>query len=106
LSAIKKGEEAFNQGAKWLVGKNSLLSFWFDKWLDKGTMKSLIQGPLKWEEESLLLRDVITPFGCNWESIFFVIPKSLSLVIKAIPLPLTNEGADRLSWSSSSSGSF
>lgn len=69
-------------------------------------MKSLIQGPLKWEEESLLLRDVITPFGCNWESIFFVIPKSLSLVIKATPLPLTNEGADRLSWSSSSSGSF
>ena len=68
-------------------------------------MRSLIQGPLKWEEESLLLRDVITPFGCNWESISFVIPKSVSLVIKATPLPLTTEGADRLSWSSHS-GSF
>lgn len=36
-SGLKKGMAIFNKGMKWIVGRNSWLSFWFDKWLDKGT---------------------------------------------------------------------
>ena len=37
-SVIRKGESVFNKGAKWVVGKDSKLSFWFDKWLDRGLL--------------------------------------------------------------------
>ena len=50
-SAIRKGEPVFKRGAKWVVGKDSKLSFWFDKWLDRGPLRSLIAGPFSRGEE-------------------------------------------------------
>ena len=45
-ASLKKGEEIFSKGSKWIAGKNNLLSLWFDKWHKKGTFRSLIEGPL------------------------------------------------------------
>lgn len=43
---IKRGEPMFNKGIKWIAGKDSSLSFWHDKWLSDGTIRSLIEGTL------------------------------------------------------------
>lgn len=42
-----------------------MLSFWFDKWLDRGPLRSLRPGPLNKWEESLLLKDVVSFKGLN-----------------------------------------
>ena len=46
------------KGIKWIAGKESELSFWHDKWLSDGLIKSLIAGPLQRNEDSILLRNV------------------------------------------------
>ena len=33
-----KKEDIFSKGSKWIAGKNNLLSLWFDKWLNIGTL--------------------------------------------------------------------
>lgn len=89
-----------------MAGKDSLLSLWFDKWLNMGTLRSLISGPLNRGEEFLLLKDISGFFGWNWEGLSFVIPATLQLEIKATPLPLSSQGGNRLSLFSSPNGDF
>lgn len=64
-SAIRKGEGVFYKGSKWIAGKNSHLSLWFDKWLDRGTLRSLIEGPLNQGEEHITLQDIAGFSGWN-----------------------------------------
>ena len=49
----------------WLVGKNSSPSFWFDKWLDKATIRSLVVGLLNRGEDELCIKDMVSPNGWN-----------------------------------------
>lgn len=41
-STIKKGKETFVKGAKWYIGRESKLNFWFDRWSDQGPLRSLM----------------------------------------------------------------
>nr|POE70734.1 putative ribonuclease h protein [Quercus suber] len=61
-------------------GGNSCISLWNDKWLDKGSLRSLIAGPLNRGEEERLLKDVVSLNGWNEQ--------------------------DHITWSSFSSGNF
>ena len=45
-ATFKKEEAIFKKGSKWIAGRVCELSLWFDKWLEKGTLRSLILGPL------------------------------------------------------------
>ena len=65
--------------------------------MNKGTLRSQIEGPLNKGEENLNLRDISNFSGWNWGSLSFTFPKSLTLEMKATPLPLSNQGEDRLS---------
>ena len=96
----------FSKGTKWIAGKDSCLSFWFDKWMGKGPLRILISGPLNRSEESLWLKDVIKPQGWNWAEVSFSFPRNLKLEMKATPIPLSFANPDLISWSSSSNGSF
>ena len=51
----KLGESIFDKGARQLLGNNSMLSFWHDKWLKDGTLRGLIQGPLSREEDNIVV---------------------------------------------------
>ena len=62
-AGIKKGEDIISKGAKWVVGKDSGLSLWFDKWLTKGTLRSRISGPLNRGEDKVRLRDISSFLG-------------------------------------------
>lgn len=64
--AIRKGEPVFNKGIKWIVGRDSNLSLWHDKWMDKGTLRSQIARPLNRGEEGVLLKNVVSYSGWNW----------------------------------------
>ena len=44
-AGMKKGASVFNKGIKWLPGRESSLSLWFDKWHKNGPLRSLIEGP-------------------------------------------------------------
>lgn len=103
---LKKGEATFLNGSKWTAGRNSSLSLWFDKWMNKGTLRSQIEGPLNKGEENLSLREISNFSGWNWGNLSFAFPKSLALEMKATPLPFSNQGEDRLSWFSSPNGDF
>lgn len=47
---MKKGMENFNKGIKWAVERNSNLNFWFDTWINRGTVWQMIHGPLSRED--------------------------------------------------------
>uniref|UniRef100_A0A7N2M2K5 Uncharacterized protein n=1 Tax=Quercus lobata TaxID=97700 RepID=A0A7N2M2K5_QUELO len=100
------GEEVIKNGIKWIASKNSCLSLWFDKWMSKRPLRSLIVGPRNRGEKALLLKDFIQHNHWDWESISSVIPPNLLLKIKATPTPLFADGKDRIFWAFSPSGEF
>ena len=57
-AAVEKGKDICDIGAKWTIGSNSSLSFWHDKWLNVGTLRSLVEGPLARGEDNLMVKDV------------------------------------------------
>ena len=105
-AGIKKGEDTISKGAKWIAGSNNGLSLWYDKWLDTGTLRSRIYGPLNKGEEDNRLKDVASFFGWKWEGLSFDFPKSIMLEMKATLIPFSNQREDRLSWGLSPSGDF
>ena len=74
--------------------------------MNKGTLRSQIEGPLNKGEENLSLREISNFSGWNWGNLSFAFPKSLALEMKATPLPFSNQGEDRLSRFSSPNGDF
>lgn len=73
-AAMKKGKGICDRGAKWTIGSNSSLNFWHDKWLNVGTLRSLIEGPLAREEDNLMVKDVIT--NGSWDLHMLSLPLS------------------------------
>ena len=88
-------------GMIWIAGKNSELSFWNDKWLGDGTLRSLITGPLQRGEEHLLLKDIVQHNFWNLGDVSFSLPNHLSQKFKATPIPIIVTSVDRIAWASS-----
>lgn len=105
-SAMQKGKDTFQKGTRWVVGRNSELSFWFDNWCSDGPLRSLVQGPLPLEEEKLKVKEVVTVSGWNWSKISIPIPDNVSTKLKATPVSLAARGQDRLTWGMSTHGGF
>ena len=105
-SALKKGKEIFQKGAKWYIGRESKLNFWFDRWADKGPLRSLMQWPLLREEAQLEVKDVISASGWNWSSISMDLPQEVLSEIKATPFVMAASSTDRLAWTGTANGNF
>lgn len=105
-SAIRKGEGVFKKDSKWILGSNSYLSLWYDKWMDKSPLWSLIIGLLNWGDEGILLREVVNLTGWNWQRISFSLPRQLILEIKAILIFPSTSNFGCISWALSLSGLF
>lgn len=84
----------FKSGTKWIVGNDSNLTFWFDKWMREGPVRSLIIGPLNRGEDSLLLKDIVHNNSWDWERLSFVFPAAFHQKIKASPIPIVAGGAN------------
>ena len=64
---LKHGNSILRQGIKQKLGANSTLNYWYDKWLTGGTIKGLIEGPLRRNEELLTMNDMRV--GGRWDFI-------------------------------------
>ena len=94
--ALKKGKEIFNKGTKWIPGRESGLSLWYDKWMDNGNLRSLISGPLNKDEENLKLKDVVGFIDWNLEHVSFSFQTPILLEMKATPFSFSCRDEDRL----------
>lgn len=74
--------------------------------LDKGSLRSLIIGPLNRGEEECLLNDVVNLNGWNQQGFSFTFPQELRQIIKGTPTSYFPRCIDHNTWSSSSSGNF
>ena len=102
--ALYKGRDIFKEGTRWSLGRDSNISFWFDRWTSKGPIRSLIHGPLTREEEELRVGDVASKFGWNWCKISMELPAKTYMEIKAMPHSCVLEEKDKLIWAATSNG--
>lgn len=103
---VNKGRDICVKGSKWIVGCNSSLSFQNDKWLNIGTMRSLIEGPLNRGESEVHLKEVITNNGQDLANFSFVFPNPILKAVMATPLRRQATREDHKSWISSLNGEF
>ena len=78
----KKKTLICDKGSKWLIGNNSGLSFWHDKWLKEGSFRSFIHGPLN-RGDQLQISNICFNGDWNFNFISNTLPPSISLIIKA-----------------------
>ena len=104
---MKKGSEVFNKGIRWIPGRSSNLNLWYDNWMSNGSLRSLIQGPLACEDESLKVKYVFGLHGWDWSLLSFHFPNNILMEISSIPYSVrTVQGGDRLFWSRANRGDF
>ena len=105
--AIQKGSEVFHKGTRWILGQNSSLSIWHDKWFVEAPLRALIQGPLLEEEERLQVKEVFGPHGWDWSKVSVQVPNDVIMEINAMPFSLgTSIEEDRLIWNGDKHGDF
>ena len=95
--AILHGAAVCEQGSKWSIGKNNQISFWEDKWLNLGTVRDCIKGPLQKGEADLRVCDIHINGMWELHKISFILPPVLSQSIKATPIRIASASEDRLS---------
>ena len=104
--AVKIGRSICGKGSKWTVGRNSPLSFWNDKWLNIGTIRSLIKGLLNQGKGEVCIKEVTMNNGWDLTNLSFVFPKHILKAVRATPLRRFSVREDHRSWISSLNGEF
>ena len=105
-AAMKKGMDTFNRGSRWLVGMDSGLNMWQNKWTNGGSLRGLIQGPITREASILEVKDFMMDTGWDWRKIPFDLPLEVKRLIQATPMTLLSRGEDKLAWLGSPKGTF
>ena len=93
-------------GSKWSIGSNSQLFFWDAIWLDMGTVRECIEGPLHKGEDDIRVCDIHSNGMWELHKLTFIFPPLLSQSIKATPIRTTSSSKDHLLWISSPRGEF
>lgn len=88
------------------MGNNSTLSFWYDKQSKLGSLQSLIQGSLTFEENGLMVKDAIRNGQWGIPYLSLVIPTHLLLPFKAILIKKALYCTDILSQDGNAKGIF
>ncbi|KAL0004773.1 hypothetical protein SO802_012334 [Lithocarpus litseifolius] len=102
----KKGRATFNEGSMWIVGRDSKVSFWWENWTGKGTLRYMIQGYLTQGADKWKVGDILSDLCWDWDRIPFELPLQVQSIIQATPNPFTSRGQDKLAWSGNSRGIF
>ena len=105
-AAMKKGMGTFEKGSRWSVGRESKLNLWYSYWLNKGPLRSLIQGPLSREANKLEVKDFLKDTGWDWNGLSVELPLDIQMLIKATPIAMTSRGCDKITWADSPQGTF
>ena len=57
---MRKGQDVFKVGTKWVIGRDSNLRFWMDNWFFQGPIRNLVQGPLTRDEGDIKVKEMIS----------------------------------------------
>ena len=104
--SMKKGEEIFRKGIKWILRYESSLSFWYDSWSNMGILRNIIHGPLTVDSSNLCIKDVANLGGWNWDRLHIELLKEVKKELLATPMSFVRRNDDRLAWKPSPRGSF
>ena len=102
MGCVEKGD----RGVKWTIGSNSSLKFWHDKWLNVGTLRSLVEDSLARGGDNLMVKDVITNGTWDLHRLSFPLTPFILNAIYATTLRRISEKENQLSWISSINGEF
>lgn len=82
-------------------------SFWYDKWLPCGTLRSQISGPLLQHENMTSVRSALNSNGdWNLDSLSIHLPPSIKFLLLSIPKNPSSTSPDTSSWSCSNNNLF
>lgn len=106
-ACLKQGWSILQKGVRWVIRRGNDISLWTNNWSGMGALRNLIHGPLRRNEDLLLVKDILMRGG-NWDFsiISFAIPRSFELLCKAINVPLHLNLEDDWVWGFSSNGDF
>ena len=105
-AAMKKGMNTFDEGCRWIVGRDSSLSVWNSNWTQRGPLRHLIQGPITQEARLLEMKDFMLHTGWAWDKIPLELPYDIKMLIQATPTAHTCRGVDKVAWANSPRGTF
>lgn len=105
-TAINKGKPICDKGSKWLIGNNSMLSFWHDKWINEGTIRILVKGPLNRGEEEIIVTDLMQNGTWAIENFSLKLPPDVQRAIRATPICRSTSREDQRCWIASANGEF
>ena len=88
------------------VGNGSGVSVWMDNWVNCNSLWSMIEGPLRQEEQNLRISDLWCDQEWKWELLSFDLPQSIKEKIKALPIQLHGNVRDTVLWKFSKNGEF
>ena len=91
--AISLGFPIFKKGIAWGIGNGSGVNVWMD-WVNGNSLWSMIERPLRQEEQNLRISDMWCDQEWKWELFSFDLPQSIKEKIKAIPIQLHGSGRD------------
>ncbi|KAK9987220.1 hypothetical protein SO802_032171 [Lithocarpus litseifolius] len=72
--------------------------------MEVGNVRGMIKGPLGRDEEHFLVKDMRNEGNSDFARCSFELPNKLVHLLKAVPIPLSHQGEDRLVWAFSPSG--
>ena len=103
---MKQASGILEKGIKWVAGFDSKLSFWYDKWMDMVKIRSLIESPLRREEDKWMVRDVHVGERWDFSKFSFVFLDKILRMLRAVPFPSSYWCEDKVVWGYSPSGEF
>lgn len=82
-----QGWDMLRDHNSWSLGNGEHIRVWDDSWLRVGTVRGYLFGPLREEEESLKVRDLIVDGVWNFDKPSIDLPLFIRDQIRSIPLP-------------------
>lgn len=103
--SITKAAGLLKPGMKWRIGDEATVSLWFNKWLDEGVLRNLIEAILE-EVNELSVCDIIRDGHWNLDSLTDINWGNLRTSILQAPLSCYGGIDDQLVWGEETNGIY
>ena len=98
-AACKAAKPLFDKGLRKVITTGTSTSFWSDTWFSLGNLRSVLSGPLFYQEENSLVAQFVDDYGnWKWDNLSFVLPQSLLSTINAVPVNPSSYCDDLTAW--------
>ncbi|GLT31840.1 hypothetical protein SLA2020_065480 [Shorea laevis] len=106
LNNIRKGNELFLKGVRWIPSNGQSISLWDDCWALDAPFRTMLAGPLYPFDSQLSVAEVF-PHGCfQPNNVSYPLRDELLELIRATPIVMASSSGDSFTWKGSSNGTF